>query len=64
MNLVEKLETKVPKLNREELAKFRDWFERYLENHLELREEIKAELDQAWKEIDGGNFRTRQTPPA
>jgi hypothetical protein len=47
MNLVEELETKVPKLDRDELAQFRDWFDRYVEDHLELRDEIKAELDQA-----------------
>ena len=64
MNLVEELENRVPKLNREELAHFRDWFERYVEDRLELRDEVKAELDRAWKEIDDGNFRTRQTPPA
>jgi hypothetical protein len=63
MSLVEELETKVPKLNSQELARFRDWFDRYVEDRLELRDEVKAELDQAWKDIESGNYRTRQTPP-
>lgn len=63
MSLVEELENKVPKLTSEELAKFRDWFERYVEDQLELRDEVKTELDQAWKDIADGNYRSRQTPP-
>ena len=62
MSLVEELENKVPKLSREELEHFRDWLERYVEDRLELRDEIKAELDQAWQEIGSGNYRVRQTP--
>jgi hypothetical protein len=34
-----------------------------LEDQLELRDEVKAELDEAWKEIEAGNYRARQTPP-
>ena len=64
MSLVEELETKVPKLSGRELAEFRDWFERYLEENLELRDEIGAELDEAWGDIRRGEFTTRQTPPA
>jgi hypothetical protein len=54
----------VPKLSGRELAEFRDWFERYLEENLELRDEIRAELDEAWGDIRRGEFTTRQTPPA
>ena len=63
MSLVEELEIKVPKLTQQELVRFRDWFDRYFEDQLDLRDEIKTELDQAWREIDGGNYRIRQTPP-
>ena len=64
MSLVQELESKVPKLTKEELAQFRDWFEQYIEDNLELRDEVKAELDQAWRDIAGGKYRVRQTPPA
>jgi hypothetical protein len=62
MNLIDELEAKIPQLNREDLARFRDWFDQYVESRLELRDEIKAELDQAWSEIGGGSYRARQTP--
>jgi uncharacterized coiled-coil DUF342 family protein len=63
MSLIEELETKVPKLSTQELAQFRDWLDRYVEDHLELRDEVKAELDEAWREIDTGNCRVRETRP-
>jgi hypothetical protein len=62
MSLVEELETKVPKLNKAELTRFRDWFERYIEDHLDLSDEVKTRLSDAWKEIEAGNYRVRQTP--
>ena len=64
MSLLEELESKVPKLSGAELAMFRDWFEQYVEDTLELRDEVKAELDKAWEEIGKGDYRVRQTPPA
>ena len=60
---MQELENKVPKLSREELAQFRDWFERYVEDNLELRDEVRAELDEAWQGIAAGKYRSRQTPP-
>jgi hypothetical protein len=63
MSLVEELESKVPKLNSVDVARFRDWRDRYVEDQLELRDDVKAKLGEAWKEIEAGNYRTCQTPP-
>jgi hypothetical protein len=38
----------------------RAWFDEFLENHLELTDEVKAKLDQSRGEIAEGNYRTRQ----
>ena len=64
MSLVEELESKVPTLTPDQLADFRDWFDQYVENRMELRDETKLELDRAWEEIGRGSFRSRQTPSA
>jgi hypothetical protein len=49
-------------MNSQELAQFREWFDRYVEDQLELRDEIRPELDQASADIDAGTYRVRQTP--
>jgi hypothetical protein len=60
MSTVREIEAAIPKLSRAELEEFRVWFENYVENHLELTDEVKAKLDQSRREIADGNYTTRQ----
>ena len=64
MTIVEELTRKVPQMTVHELTEFRDWLERYVEDRMELRDEVKSELDEAWAEIEKGNYRIRPTPAA
>ena len=61
MSTVQEIESVIPRLSRDELVEFRNWFEEYVEDHLELTDEIKAKLDQSHREIAAGQFTTR--PP-
>jgi hypothetical protein len=60
MNTVAELEKPVPKLSGGELEAFRRWFEEYLEDRRDLRDEVVAALDQSRAEIAAGDYRTRQ----
>lgn len=60
MSTVAELEAVIPRLSREELEHFRRWFEDYLEDQRELREEVVAAVEQSKREIAAGRFRTRQ----
>jgi ABC-type phosphate transport system ATPase subunit len=44
----------IPKLSRIELEELRAWIENYLEDQLELTDEVKARLDQSRREISAG----------
>ena len=48
------------KLPQDELKSFRVWFEDFIEDRLELTDEVKAALDQSRREIAAGQFTTRQ----
>ena len=60
MSTVQEIEAAIPKLSRAELEQFQAWFEDYLEEHLELTEEVKGKLDESRGEIASGNYTTRQ----
>jgi len=60
MSTVQEIEAAIPKLSRAELEQLRTWFENYLEDHLELTDEVKAKLDESHREIASGNYSTRQ----
>jgi hypothetical protein len=60
MSTVQEIEAAIPQLSRAELESFRAWFEDYLEDHLELTDEVKARLEKSRQEIAAGNFTTRQ----
>lgn len=60
MSTVQEIEAAIPQLSRAELEKFRAWFEEYVEDHLELTDEVKARLEQSRQEIAAGTFTTRQ----
>jgi hypothetical protein len=60
MSTVQEIEAAIPRLSRAELEELRMWFEEYVEDHLELTQEVKARLDESRREIAEGNFTTRQ----
>ena len=60
MSTVQEIEAAIPKLSRAELEQLRAWFENYLEDHLELTDDVKGKLDESRREIASGNYTTRQ----
>jgi len=60
MSTVQEIEAAIPSLSRAELQQFHAWFEDYVEEHLELTDEVKARLDESRREIAAGNYTTRQ----
>jgi len=60
MNTVKEIQAAIPKLSREEIEQIRTWIDEYLEDHLELTNEVKAKLDQSRREIAVGEYTTRQ----
>jgi hypothetical protein len=57
---VKEIQEAIPRLSREEVEAIRDWIESYLEDGLELRNEVIAKLDQSRREITEGKYTTRQ----
>jgi hypothetical protein len=60
MSTVQEIEAAIPRLSRAEIEQLRAWFEEYLEDQLELTEEVKAKLDESRREIAAGQYTTRQ----
>ena len=60
MSTVQEIEAALPRLSRAEIEQIRAWIDDYLEDQLELTDEVKAKLDQSRREIADGNFTTRQ----
>ena len=60
MSTVKEIEAAIPKLSRAEIEELRAWIEDFLEDQLELTDEVKAKLDQSRREIAEGNYTTRQ----
>jgi hypothetical protein len=60
MSTVQEIEAAIPRLSRAELEELRVWFEEYVEDHLELTQDVKARLDESRRDIAGGHFTTRQ----
>jgi hypothetical protein len=60
MSTVQEIEAVIPKLTRAEVEQVRAWIDDFLEDQLELTDEVKAKLDESRREIAGGNFTTRQ----
>jgi hypothetical protein len=60
MSSVQEIEAVIPKLSRAEVEEVRAWIDDFLENPLELTDDVKAKLDQSRREIAEGNYTTRQ----
>ena len=60
MSTVKEIQEAIPQLSRDEIEQIRKWIEDYLEDHLDLTDEVKAKLDQSRAEIAAGRYTTRQ----
>jgi hypothetical protein len=60
MSTVKEIQEAIPNLSREEIEQIRTWIDDYLEDQLELTDEVKAKLDQSRREIAAGQYTTRQ----
>jgi hypothetical protein len=61
VSTVKEIEAAIPKLSRAEIEEIREWIDDYLENQLELTDEVSTKLDQSRAEIATGQYTTR--PP-
>ena len=60
MSTVKEIQEAIPNLSREEVEQIRQWIDDYLEDQLELSDEVKAKLDQSRAEIAASRYTTRQ----
>lgn len=60
MSTVKEIQAAIPTLSREEIEQVRQWIDEYLEDRLELSDEVKAKLNQSRAEIADGSYTTRQ----
>jgi hypothetical protein len=60
MSTVQEIEAAIPKLSRAEIEELRVWIDDFLEDQLEIRNEVIQKLDLSRAEIEAGNFTTRQ----
>lgn len=60
MSTVREIEAALPKLSRAEIEEIRDWIDDYLEDQLELTDDVKAKLDQSRAEIAAEQYKTRR----
>ena len=60
MSSVQEIEAVIPTLSRAEVEEVRAWIDDFLEDQLELTDEVKGKLDQSHREIAEGNYTTRQ----
>ncbi len=60
MSTVQEIEAAIPKLSHAEIESLRAWIDDFLEDQLELTDEVKAKRDQSRREIAEGRYTTRQ----
>ncbi len=60
MSTVREIQAAIPRLSREEIEQIRQWIDDYIEDSLELTDEVKQKLDQSRNEIVSGQYTTRQ----
>ena len=59
MSTVKEIQQAIPNLSREEVEQIREWIDDYLEDQLELTDEVNAKLDQSRAQIAAGEYTTR-----
>jgi hypothetical protein len=57
---MQEIEAAIPRLSIHELEHLRSWIDDLIEDQLELTDEVKAKLDQSRREIELGQYTTRQ----
>jgi mRNA interferase RelE/StbE len=60
VSTVKEIKAAIPKLPRKEVEAIREWIDDYLDDKLELTEDVKAKLDQSRREIAAGQYTVRQ----
>lgn len=60
MSTVQEIEAAIPKLSRSEIEALRAWIDDFLEDQLELTDEVKRKLENSRAEIHAGNFTSRE----
>jgi len=56
MSTVQEIEAAIPRLSRKEVEEIRAWIDDFLEDQLELNDEVKSRLDQSRREIAEGHY--------
>lgn len=60
MSTVQEIEAAIPRLSRAEIEAVRAWIDDFLEDQLELADDVKAKLDESRREIAAGQYTGRQ----
>jgi hypothetical protein len=60
VSTVKEIQEAIPRLSRQEVEAVRDWIDDYLEDRLELTDEVKSKLDQSHREIAASKYSTRK----
>jgi hypothetical protein len=60
MSTAREIEEAIPRLTREEIESLRNFIDDFLEENLELSDEVVAKIEQSKKEIAAGKFTIRQ----
>ena len=58
MSTIQEIEAAIPRLTRREVEQLRAWIDDFLEDQLELADDVKAKLDQSRREIAEGRYST------
>jgi hypothetical protein len=60
VSTVQEIQAAIPKLSRAEIEQIREWIDDFLEDRLDLSDDVKRKLDESRAEIAAGNFTTRR----
>ncbi len=60
MSTVQEIQAAIPRLSRAERQELHAWLEEFMEEELELTDEVKAKLDESRREIAAGRYTVRQ----
>jgi hypothetical protein len=61
VSTAEEIRSAIPKLSRAEIEAIREWIDDYLEEQLELTDEVKAKIEQSRREIAAGQYTARES---
>ena len=60
VSTVREIEEAIPRLSRAEVEALRDWIDDFLEQSMELSDDVAAKIEQSKREIAAGDFKTRR----